>query len=88
MGGGNGCKSNEARKRAQEKKDSQGKVTTTEDRKKLEQVNNAFKCTNCLQGFRSYVKIEELQDHIDSKHSKLGKTVADLFPNFVATAPA
>ena len=86
MGGGNGCKSNEARKRAQEKKDGQGKVTTAEDRKKLEQVNNAFNCSNCLQGFRSYVKLEELQDHINSKHAKLGKTVAELFPDFVAPA--
>lgn len=86
MGGGNGCKSATARARNEAKLAGQGKVTTAEDRKKHEQAKNAHQCTVCLYGFPRTVKQPELQQHIDNKHAKAGKTLADCFPTFSADA--
>ena len=82
MGGGNGCKGAMARARKDETKAK--KTTTAEDRKNHEQAKNAHQCTICLAGFPRTVKQAELQQHIDNKHAKAGKTMAEIFPTFTA----
>ncbi len=85
MGGGNGMKSAMARDRKNAKADGAGKVTTSEDRKKHEEAKNAHQCTICLSGFPRTVKQPELQQHLDNKHAKAGKTLAEAFPTFTAS---
>ena len=82
MGGGNGLKSAMSRSKNQAKADAAGKVTTAEDRKKHEEAKNAYQCTVCMSGFPRTVKQPELQQHIDNKHGKAGKSLTDCFPNF------
>mmetsp|Transcript_70319 Transcript_70319/g.81957 ORF Transcript_70319/g.81957 Transcript_70319/m.81957 type:complete len:84 (-) Transcript_70319:122-373(-) len=81
MPSGNVCRANERRARQQKADAAAGKATTAEDRKKLEQYKNSMQCTVCLQGFPNTVRLPELEQHAE-KHAKLGKTIADLFPNF------
>lgn len=83
MPSGNVCKANNTRARNQAKLDAAGKATTAEDRKKQVLANNAIPCSICLQGFPASVKEPELQSHIDGKHPKSGKTLAETFPKFV-----
>lgn len=85
MPSGNGCRANMQRARNLAKADAAGKATTAEDRKKQEKANNAISCSICLQGFLASVRQPELQQHIESKHAKCGKTVAEVFPKFQAS---
>ena len=84
MGGGNAQKSATARAKKLAKEQSAGKKHTAEDAKKQHQADNAYQCTICMIGFRSSVKGPELQQHIDNKHPKAGKTMAEVFPSFKA----
>lgn len=59
-----------------------GKVSTAETRKAHEQAKNSVQCNICLTGFSKTVKAAELQQHLDNKHPKAGKTIADAFPGF------
>ena len=84
MPSGNVCKANERRQR--NLRDAAGtKATTSDDRKKHEESKNALQCSVCMQGFPKTVRLAELQQHVEARHSKAGKTVADLFPSFVAS---
>lgn len=84
MGGGNGCKG--AMARARKAGECEKKVTTAEDRKKHEESKNAHQCTICLAGFPRTVKQPELQQHVDNKHAKAGKTLTEIFPTFTGSA--
>lgn len=84
MPSGNGCKANERRARNQASLNAVGKATTAEDRKKLDQYKNSIQCTVCMQGFPYTVRQPELEQHAE-KHSKLGKSLQELFPTFQPT---
>ena len=81
MPSGNGCKAaiNRARNAADANKAG---PSTAEDRKKQAADRTAIVCANCMTNFPRTVQAAELQQHVDSKHAKLGKTVAELFPAF------
>ena len=83
MPSGNVCKANQTRARNQAKLAGAGHTTSAEDRKKFEASKNAVQCNVCLQGFPCSVRPPELQQHLDSRHGKLNKTIADCFPNYV-----
>ncbi len=70
--------------RARKATETTKKTTTAEDRKKHEDAKNAFQCQICLSGFPRTVKQAELQQHLDNKHAKAGKTIAEAFPGFSA----
>ena len=84
MGGGNAQKAAMARQKKQAKEAGEGKKSTAEDRKKQQEAFNAYQCTICMTGFPRTVKQPELQQHLENKHSKLGKTLAEAFPTFQA----
>ena len=86
MGGGNAQKSATARAKKQAKEASAGKKHSTEDVKKQVAANNVVQCNICLIGFPRTVKQVELQQHLDNKHAKAGKTVAEVYPAFTPTA--
>jgi hypothetical protein len=86
MGGGNGQKSASSRAKHQAKLDAEGKSSTAETRKQHEIAKNAHQCTICMAGFPRTVKQPELQQHIDAKHPKAGKTVTDCFTTFTVEA--
>ena len=62
-------------------KDNADKSSTSEDRKKHEQTLNAVKCNICFLTFPKAVADVELQSHLDNKHAKLNKTIAEAFPD-------
>lgn len=81
MPSGNGCRAAMQRARKAAEANKAG-PSTAEDRKKHEQSRNAVQCTVCMTGFPKTVQQAELQQHLDQKHSKLGKTLAEAFPNW------
>lgn len=82
MGKGNIAKANMRRERNAAALAAEGKASSAEDRKKHEQSKNAIQCNVCMQGFPATVRAAELQQHLDARHAKLAKTIADAFPNF------
>jgi len=82
MGGGNAQKTAMARARHLAKTEGAGKATTAEDRKKHEAAKNALQCTICLAGFPRTAKKPELQQHVENKHPKSGKSVEEAFPGY------
>lgn len=85
MPSGNGARAAQRRERQAKADASAGHVTSAEDRKKQQAAATAHICTVCMQSFSNTVRQPELQQHTD-KHSKLNKTLADCFPNFVVPA--
>jgi hypothetical protein len=83
MGGGNAQKSATARNKKLAAAASAGKAHDSEDRKKQAQANNAIQCKVCLVGFPKTVRKAELEAHLEAKHAKLKKTVAEAMPDFV-----
>ena len=81
MPAGNGCRANQRREREMKKAQSTGQKHTSEDIKKHEQSKNAVQCKVCLQGFPRTVRRAELEQHYE-KHTKTGKTFAEVFPDF------
>ncbi|SPO02338.1 uncharacterized protein DNG_05011 [Cephalotrichum gorgonifer] len=77
MGGGNGAKA--AQKRARNMKDAKGEA-------KSQLKSNAaacnISCNICKQSFLQTAKAPMLTIHAENKHSK---TLAECFPNFVAS---
>lgn len=85
MGGGNALKKKMARDKAGS--DSGQKKHSAEDRKKMEASKQVHQCNICMTGFPRTVKSVELQTHLDNKHAKAKKEIADAFPTFVGTEP-
>jgi len=83
MGKGNIQKAAIARARNMASAQAEGKKTTKEDMIKHQKAATAYKCTVCLQTFGNTTRQGELQQHVDSKHSKLNKTLCECFPDFV-----
>ena len=84
MGGGNVCKANS--KRAKNLAAAAGnKASSPEERKKHEASLVALQCNICLQGFPSTAREAELNQHLEARHAKLKKTIAEVFPGFVPT---
>ena len=81
MPSGNGCRAAMQRARNAAEANKAG-PSTAEDRKKHEASRNAVICGNCMTGFPRTVQLAELQHHVDAKHPKLGKSVAELFPTW------
>ncbi|KEG07761.1 hypothetical protein DQ04_08891040 [Trypanosoma grayi] len=82
MPSGNGCRANQRRAREQAKALKQGASHTAEDRKKHEESKNAVQCVLCFQGFPRTVRRPELEQHLESRHAKAGKSLEELFPAF------
>lgn len=85
MPSGNGCRAAMKRARNAAEANKAG-PSTAEDRKKQEASRNAVQCNICLTGFPRTVGAVELQQHLDSKHAKAGKTIADAFPDWKGDA--
>jgi hypothetical protein len=83
MGGGNVCKANAARARNAAK--AGNAPSSTEDRKKHAAGLVALQCNICMQGFPATTREAELNQHLEARHAKLKKTIAEVFPNFVAS---
>lgn len=88
MPSGNGARAAQRRERQAKADANAGHVTTTEDRKKHQAAAAAHICKVCMQSFSNTVRLPELQQHVESKHAKLGKNVADCFPTFDGTTAA
>ena len=84
MGGGNAQKTAMSRAKNAAKAQAEGKKSDSETRKKHEAAKNAHQCTVCMAGFPRTVKEPELQQHLDNKHAKAGKSLKELFPTFSA----
>jgi hypothetical protein len=80
MGKGNVARANLARER--NAKNEAGHVNTAEDRKKNAKAATAHICTVCMQSFSNTAREKELSEHVESKHTKLGKTMLECFPNY------
>ena len=85
MGGEMNKKQIQLKKKAKEAKEaaSKGKKSDPIAKKKAEKDRNAVQCSVCRQSFTITTKRPQLQDHIDSKHKKLGKTFEECFVGFV-----
>ena len=81
MPSGNGCRAAITRARKAKEADKAG-PSTNADRKKQEAANFAVQCKICLTGFSRTVKKDELEQHLDAKHSKAGKSFEEAFPTF------
>ena len=84
MGGGNVCKANAARARNAAK--AGNPASSSEDRKKHAAGLVALQCNICMQGFPATTREAELNQHLEARHAKLKKTIAEVFPAFVASA--
>jgi hypothetical protein len=82
MGGGNAGKSAATRAKKLAKEQSAGKSSDGATRKAQEDANNAIQCKVCMMTFMKTVRKTELEQHLDSKHAKLKKTLAEAFPGF------
>ncbi len=80
MGKGNVARANLARER--NAKNEAAHVTTAEDRKKNQKAATAHICAVCMQSFSNTAREKELTEHIESKHSKLQKTLLECFPSY------
>ena len=82
MGGGNANKTANARARKLAAEQGAGNASSAESRKVQATANNAISCKICMSGFPKTVRQPELEQHIESKHAKAKKTMADCFPTF------
>jgi len=84
MGGDMNKKQIQLKKKAKEAKEAAGKGSkmSKESKQKAEKDRNAVQCTICRQSFTITTKRPQLEEHLDSKHKKLGKTFAEVFPGF------
>ncbi|GAA99781.1 uncharacterized protein L969DRAFT_52118 [Mixia osmundae IAM 14324] len=77
MGGGNGAKSAEARKRAEAKAKSNA---GGKSQLKSNAASLTIQCKTCLQTFQQTTKAPMLEEHAQNRHSK---GLKDCFPTFV-----